>query len=26
MIGLGIFTVGVDANSGVYRYTFDSPN
>jgi len=26
MIGLGISTVGVDSNSGVYRYTFDSPN
>ncbi|MFW7342099.1 tripartite tricarboxylate transporter permease [Pollutimonas sp. H1-120] len=24
MIGLAIATVGVDANSGVYRYTFDS--
>ncbi|KOF54759.1 tripartite tricarboxylate transporter TctA [Achromobacter sp. DMS1] len=24
MIGLGISVVGVDANSGVYRYTFDS--
>ncbi|OZI69809.1 tripartite tricarboxylate transporter permease [Bordetella genomosp. 2] len=24
MIGLGISTVGVDSNSGVYRYTFDS--
>lgn len=24
MIGLSIATVGVDANSGVYRYTFDS--
>ncbi|THU00674.1 tripartite tricarboxylate transporter permease [Lampropedia puyangensis] len=26
MIGLAISTVGVDSNSGVYRYTFDSPN
>lgn len=26
MIGLAISTVGVDANSGVYRYTFDMPN
>lgn len=26
MIGLFIATVGVDANSGVYRYTFDIPN
>ena len=26
MIGLFISTVGVDANSGVYRYTFDLPN
>lgn len=26
MIGLSIATVGVDANSGVYRYTFDLPN
>ncbi|WP_159991101.1 tripartite tricarboxylate transporter permease [Pelistega ratti] len=26
MIGLAISTVGVDANSGVYRYTFDLPN
>ncbi|RMX08002.1 tripartite tricarboxylate transporter permease [Corticibacter populi] len=26
MIGLGISTVGVDSNSGVYRYTFDLPN
>jgi putative tricarboxylic transport membrane protein len=26
MIGLAISTVGVDANSGVYRYTFDHPN
>lgn len=26
MIGLAIATVGVDANSGVYRYTFDLPN
>jgi len=25
-IGLTISTVGVDANSGVYRYTFDLPN
>lgn len=25
-IGLAISTVGVDANSGVYRYTFDLPN
>lgn len=25
MIGLGISTIGVDANSGVYRYTFDLP-
>ncbi|NLY63925.1 MAG: tripartite tricarboxylate transporter permease [Alcaligenaceae bacterium] len=25
-IGLAIATVGVDANSGVYRYTFDLPN
>lgn len=25
-IGLAISTVGVDANSGVYRYTFDIPN
>ena len=24
MIGLGISVVGVDSNSGVYRYTFDS--
>lgn len=24
MIGLGISTIGVDANSGVYRYTFES--
>src|SRR3546814_4760620 len=24
MIGLAIATVGVDSNSGVYRYTFDS--
>ncbi|MVW78395.1 tripartite tricarboxylate transporter permease [Bordetella sp. 02P26C-1] len=24
MIGLGIATIGVDSNSGVYRYTFDS--
>src|SRR3546814_1948790 len=24
MIGLGISVIGVDANSGVYRYTFDS--
>ncbi|GAB1576893.1 tripartite tricarboxylate transporter permease [Bordetella petrii] len=24
MIGLGISTIGVDSNSGVYRYTFDS--
>nr|WP_253207049.1 tripartite tricarboxylate transporter permease [Verticiella sp. GG226] len=26
MIGLAISTVGVDANSGVYRYTFDMPH
>lgn len=26
MIGLSIATVGVDSNSGVYRYTFDIPN
>lgn len=26
MLGLAISTVGVDANSGVYRFTFDSPN
>jgi len=26
MLGLGISTVGVDSNSGVYRYTFDSPH
>lgn len=26
MLGLFIATVGVDANSGVYRYTFDLPN
>lgn len=26
MIGLAISTVGVDANSGVYRYTFEHPN
>lgn len=26
LIGLAISTVGVDANSGVYRYTFDIPN
>ncbi len=26
MVGLFIATVGVDANSGVYRYTFDLPN
>lgn len=26
MIGLFISTVGVDANSGVYRYSFDIPN
>ncbi|GAA5233420.1 tripartite tricarboxylate transporter permease [Verticiella sediminum] len=26
MLGLGIATVGVDANSGVYRYTFDLPH
>ncbi len=26
MLGLFISTVGVDANSGVYRYTFDLPN
>lgn len=26
MIGLFISTVGVDANSGVYRFTFDHPN
>lgn len=26
MLGLFISTVGVDANSGVYRYTFDMPN
>ncbi|MDO4635920.1 MAG: tripartite tricarboxylate transporter permease [Lautropia sp.] len=25
-IGLAISTVGVDANSGIYRFTFDSPN
>ncbi|QNP50270.1 tripartite tricarboxylate transporter permease [Diaphorobacter aerolatus] len=25
-MGLGIATVGVDANSGVYRYTFDVPH
>lgn len=26
MIGLSIATVGIDSNSGVYRYTFDIPN
>ncbi len=26
MLGLAISTVGVDANSGVYRYTFDLPS
>lgn len=26
MLGLAIATVGVDSNSGVYRFTFDSPN
>lgn len=26
MIGLAISTVGVDANSGVYRFSFDIPN
>ncbi|WP_353171681.1 tripartite tricarboxylate transporter permease [Paracandidimonas soli] len=26
MIGLAISTVGVDSNSGVYRFTFDHPN
>jgi len=26
MLGLAISTVGIDSNSGVYRYTFDSPN
>lgn len=26
LIGLAISTVGVDSNSGVYRYTFDLPN
>ena len=26
MIGLSISTVGIDANSGVYRYTFGIPN
>lgn len=26
VIGLAIATVGVDANSGVYRFTFDIPN
>lgn len=26
MIGLAISTVGIDSNSGVYRYTFDIPN
>lgn len=26
MIGLSISTIGVDSNSGVYRYTFDLPN
>ncbi len=26
MIGLAISTVGVDSNSGVYRYAFDIPN
>lgn len=26
MIGLAISTVGIDANSGVYRYTFGIPN
>jgi len=26
MIGLAISTVGVDSNSGVYRFTFDSPH
>jgi putative tricarboxylic transport membrane protein len=26
MLGLGISTIGIDPNSGVYRYTFDSPN
>jgi putative tricarboxylic transport membrane protein len=25
-IGLAISTVGVDSNSGVYRYTFDLPD
>jgi len=25
-LGLSISTVGVDSNSGVYRFTFDSPN
>lgn len=26
MVGLAIATIGIDPNSGVYRYTFDSPN
>lgn len=26
LIGLAISTIGVDANSGVYRYTFDAPS
>lgn len=26
MVGLSISTIGVDSNSGVYRYTFDIPN
>lgn len=26
MLGLAISTIGIDANSGVYRYTFGSPN
>ncbi len=26
MLGLGISTIGIDPNSGVYRYTFGSPN
>lgn len=26
MLGLAISTIGIDPNSGVYRYTFDSPN
>lgn len=26
MLGLAISTIGIDPNSGVYRYTFNSPN